>query len=144
MNRIAFVIATDDYGVAPAEGVEPIVDGVSLVDLFRRVDGRIAYAGLTALEGALRTWAPHEQPHAIRLLGCRCGDPDCSYVQSRLVTEGECVVWEDFWASSSPGPRPGGRGYPEIGPFRFHRRAYEAALANTERAVAPVRERYDQ
>ena len=36
VNRIAFVIAIEDFGVGPAEAVEPVVDGVSVADLFAR------------------------------------------------------------------------------------------------------------
>ena len=143
VNRIAFVIAIEDFGVGPAEAVEPVVDGVSVADLFRRADGRITYAGLTSVEVAISDWAPSEEPRVIRLLGCRCGDPDCSHVRARIVNEGDYVVWTAFWGSSPPGPPPGGRSYPEIGPFRFDRRAYDAAIAHPERAAAPIRERQD-
>ena len=137
MNEVAFVIAPYEYGVGPAEGVEPVVDGLSLVDLFRRADGRSAYAGLASIEGALKTWGPSEEERTIRLLGCVCGDNACAYVRLRMAADAETVVWTDFWGSS------GRRSYPEIGPFRFARRDYEAALARPQRATGPVRERHD-
>jgi hypothetical protein len=137
MNQISFVIAPFEYGIGLADGVEPVVDGVSVVDLFRRADGRrTSYAGLREIEAHLRRWAPTEEEHGIRLLGCVCGDSDCTSVRARLVTDAETVVWTGFWASSPPSDRPEGREYPEIGPFRFDRRAYEDALANPRRATA--------
>ena len=143
MNDVAFVIAPHEYGVGPAEGVEPVVDGLSLVDLFRRADGGISYAGLIAIESALRKWAPSGEEHEIPLLGCTCGDPDCSQVRVRMAANAETVVWTGFWGSSPPGPGRGGRDYPEIGPFRFARHDYESALARPQRAMGPVRERHD-
>jgi hypothetical protein len=141
MNEIAFVIASTEYGVGPADGVEPVVDGMSIVDVFKRADGgRSSYAGLIAIDRALASWAPSEEERAIRLLGCTCGDPDCSSVRARLVADADSVVWSGFWASSPPRDRPEGQDYSEIGPFRFDRREYEAALANPRHATAPVRE----
>jgi hypothetical protein len=141
MNEIAFVIAPTEYGAGPADGVEPVVDGMSIVDVFKRADGRRnSYAGLTGIDRALASWAPSEEERAIHLLGCACGDPDCSSVRARLVADSDSVVWSGFWASSPPLDRPEGRDYPEIGPFRFDRREYEAALANPRPATGPVRQ----
>jgi hypothetical protein len=136
MNEITFVIAPFEYGVGPADGVEAVVDGVSVVDFFRRADGcRTSYASLSEIDAHLRSWAPSEEERGIRLLGCGCGDSDCTSVRARLVADADTVVWSGFWASSPPSDRPEGREYPEIGPFRFDRRAYEAALANPQRAT---------
>jgi hypothetical protein len=136
MNQISFVIAPFEYGVGLADGVEPVVDGVSVVDFFRRADGRrTSYASLREIDAHLRSWAPTDDEHGIRLLGCGCGDSDCTYVRARLIADTETVVWTGFWASSPPTDRPEGHEYPEIGPFRFDRRAYEAALANPLRAT---------
>jgi hypothetical protein len=136
MNEITFVIAPFEYGIALTDGVEAVVDGVSVVDFFRGADGlRTSYASLREIEAHLRSWAPSEEEHGIRLLGCVCGDSDCNYVLARLVADADTVVWTGFWASSPPSDRPEGREYPEIGPFRFDRRDYEAALANPRRAA---------
>jgi hypothetical protein len=144
MNEIAFVIAPTEYGVGLADGVEPVVDGISVVDLFRHVDGRRAsYASLRDIQASLRSWTPTEEERDIRVLGCGCGDPDCSSVLARLVADAETVVWSTFWASSPPSDRPEGRDYPAIGPFRFDRRAYETALAHPRRATAAPREPHD-
>jgi hypothetical protein len=137
MNEIAFVIAPYEYGVGPAEGVEPVVDGLSLVNLFTRADGRSAYAGLTSIEGALNRWVPTEEERTIRLLGCGGGDNECNYVHVRIAADAETVVWKDFWGTT------GRRSYPKIGPFRFARRDYEAALARPQRATGPIREHQD-
>jgi hypothetical protein len=136
MNEIAFVIAPTEYGNGPADGVEPEVDGIRVTDLFKHPDGRTPYAGLWRIEASLSSWAPTEEERRIRLVGCVCGDPDCSSVRARMVADAETVVWSSFWASSPPSDRPEGREYPEIGPFRFDRHAYETALANPQRATA--------
>jgi hypothetical protein len=144
MNEIAFVIAPFEYGIGDADGVEPVVDGVSVVDLFRRADGRrTSYAGLREIDAHLRSWAPTDDERGIRLLGCVCGDSDCTSVRAQLVADAETVVWAGFWASSAPSDRPEGRDYPEIGPFRFDRRAYEAALANPRRATTAPSDSHD-
>jgi hypothetical protein len=141
MNEISFVIAPTEYGVGRADGVEPVVDGISVLDLFKHIDGgRTSYASLKDIEASLRGWTPTEEERPIRVLGCGCGDPDCSSVLARLAADADTVVWSTFWASSPPSHRPEGRDYPEIGPFRFDRRAYETALAQPRRATAPPHE----
>jgi hypothetical protein len=73
VNEIAFVIATDEYGVGPAVGVEPVIDGVSVVDLLARVDGEISYAGLVPPEPFLQRWRSlleAEENDRMQLLGC--------------------------------------------------------------------------
>jgi len=55
----------------------------------------------------------------------------------RIAADLDTVVWTEFWGTS------GRRSYPEIGPFRFARRGYEAALACRQRAASPVREHQD-
>jgi hypothetical protein len=79
VNEIAFVIAPYEYGVGPAEGVEPVIDGVSLVDLLERVEGRPGYAGLICHERYLEHWgrvfASGGGTH-VKFLGCCCVDSD--------------------------------------------------------------------
>jgi hypothetical protein len=141
VNEIAFVIAPYEYGLGPAEGVEPVIDGVSLVDLFERVDGRSSYAGLVCHDRYLEHWrrilASGGDPH-MKLLGCGCGDPDCSYTTARVEVAGDTVVWSDFWGTSRARGSQSGR-YEEIGPFRFDRGQYAAALTTPVRAEAPIR-----
>ena len=67
MNEIAFVITLYDYGVGPTDGVEPVVDGVSLIDRFGRADGHATYAARIDVERTLRHWAPTEDQRQIRL-----------------------------------------------------------------------------
>ena len=35
MNEISYVIAPTEYGIGLGDGVEPVVDGMSVVDLFK-------------------------------------------------------------------------------------------------------------
>src|SRR5215218_2169435 len=131
VNEIAFVIATDDYGIGPSDGVEPVVDGVSVVDLFKRADGEIRYAGLRPPEPILKHWRTVLAATAedkIKVLGCRCGDPDCSWATARMHVAQDTVLWSEFRGSSPPVGKPGPRRYDEIGPYQFDRAQYAAAL----------------
>jgi len=145
VNEIAFVIATDEYGAGPADGVEPVIDGVSVVDVFARVDGEISYAGLVPPEPFLQRWRSvmAAEGHAkMKLLGCGCGDSDCSWATARMEIGRDTVVWSEFWGSSPAGEQGPGR-YDEIGPYQFERAQYAAALATPVRAEAPIREKHD-
>jgi hypothetical protein len=106
VNEIAYEVAPAEYGVGPADGVEPEVDGMSVTDLFKHADGgRAPYASLRRIEATLRSWARTEKERGIRLPGCVCGDPDCSSVPARMVANSETVGRSAFWASSPPSHR---------------------------------------
>ena len=146
MNEIAFVVAPYEYGIGPGMGVEPVIDGVSVVDFFARADGEFAYAGLTPPKPALTHW--HDVLAAggndrVNLLGCGCGDPVCSWATARVEVLQHTVVWSQFWGSSPPAGEPGPRLYDQIGPYQFDRSRYTAALETPMRSEAPVREKRD-
>jgi hypothetical protein len=146
VNEIAFVIASHEYGVGPAEGVKPVIDGVSVVDLFGRVDGEISYAGLVPPEPFLRRWRgllAAAQDDRIQLLGCGCGDDLCSWAAAQMEIRQHTVVWSEFWGSSRAGEQRPAR-YDELGPYEFNRGQYAAALDAPVRADAPVREKHDR
>ena len=137
MNEIAFVIATDEFGAGPAEGVEPVIDGVSLVELMADAEGRISYAGLTSPELWLGRWqsalgAGGEQ--RLHLLGCGCGDDMCSHVFATMRRQGNELVLTEFWGSQT-------RAHASLGPFRFQAESFFDALSNPVRADRPVRRR---
>jgi hypothetical protein len=145
VNEIAFVIATDEYGAGPAVGVEPVIDGVSVVDLLARVDGEISYAGLVPPEPFLQRWRSlldAEENDRMQLLGCGCGDDLCSWAAAQTEVGQQTVVWSEFWGSSRAGEL-GPRRYDELGPYQFDRAQYSAALATPLRAEAPIRQKHD-
>lgn len=148
MNEIAFVIAP--YGFAdtafPYDGLEPVIDGVSLVDFFKWSDGEIFHAGITDIDrtrAALRDVVSSGGPSAVQVLGCECGDDACSGVTAVVSLQKDGVVWSQLRASSAPVGPQGPRTYDEIGPFTFALEQFVSALAQPTRADAPVREPSD-
>ena len=136
MNEIEFVIARDEFGPGPADGVEPVIDGVSLVELLAEADGQLAYAGLVPPEMFLERWRKTfalGEPARLHLLGCGCGDDWCSHALAELSFSDDEVTLSDFWGSHRRGA------YESLGPFRFDRDRFEQALANPVRAERPVR-----
>jgi hypothetical protein len=145
VDQIAFVIATHEYGAGQADGVEPVIDGVSVVDLFARVDGESSYAGLAPPEPVLQRWQSllaAGEADRMQLLGCGCGDDLCRWAAAQIEVRQDTVVWSDFWGSSPVG-EPGPGRYHELGPYQFERAQYAAALATPVRAEAPIREKLD-
>jgi hypothetical protein len=145
VNRVEFVIAPFEYGVARRDGVEATVDGVSVYDLFKRADGEGAYAPMSPVAVFLASWRRLLEAGGgpMQLLGCTCGDMQCSAAGAQVVVAGDRVVWSDFGATSPRAGAPGPRAYGDIGPFRFGRADYEAALAAPRRASRAVREEID-
>jgi hypothetical protein len=125
--------------------VEPVIDGVSVVDLFARVDGEISYARLRPPEAFLRHWRSllaAAQDNRMKLLGCGCGDDLCSWAAAQMEIRQHTVVWSEFWGSHPAGKQRPAR-YDELGPYEFDRRQYTAALATPMRAEVPIRQKHD-
>jgi hypothetical protein len=144
VNEIAFVIATEEYGIGPSAGVEPVIDGVSVVDLFKRADGQVLYAGLRSPEAFLKHWRgalATAGADRMKILGGLCGDPDCSWATARVEVTRDTVVWSQFRSSHSPQGKPGPRWHDEIGPYQFDGAQYINALANPLHADTPIREK---
>lgn len=141
MSTIEFVVAADELdGAFCEECVEPIIDGVSLVDAVKRAERRpIVWAGLRPAElfdqlrGVSR---PARQiGERVAVLRCSCGHRDCSELTAVVRQSGDSVVWESFKAPSSPEER-----YAELGPFVFPRAGYEYALGHPRHAPSPIRD----
>ena len=143
---IEFVVATDEFGAGPADAVEPVIDGVSVVDIVKRADEEIAFGGLVPPDYYVRELLDACErgcAERMRVLGCVCGDADCSHVAAQLDVIDDTVIWSAFWATCRPGGEFGPRGYPELGRYEFAKHQYLAALAELSHRTAPVRESHD-
>ena len=146
VNEIALVIAPYEFGIGNCPGLEPVIDGLSLVDILKHADGEISNAGLTDIDEALtrfRAVRPDETPLTVQVLGCLCGVDDCSYVTATISATDEVVTWSDLRTTRRPNGPPGSATYGEIGTFTFARGQYAAAVAEPIRMEEPVRERAD-
>lgn len=80
------------------------------------------------LLGGRSVWGdPETPPHplaAVPVLACSCGIPECDALLVSIVRYGDRVTWRDFSWSSRPSVD-----LSRLGPFRFERAQYEAALA---------------
>jgi hypothetical protein len=143
---IEFVIAPDEFREAPADAVEPVVDGLSLVDIVKRADEEIAFGGLVPTHfyvGELLAAYERGGAERMRVLGCVCGDADCSHVAVRLDVTEDTVIWSDFWATCRPGGAFGPRAYPELRRYEFAKDQYVSAISKPSHRAAPVRESHD-
>jgi hypothetical protein len=61
----------------------------------------------------------------VPVLGCECGEWGCWPLLTRVVVDGDAVIWTDFEQ-----PHRRDRDYSGFGPFIFDRRAYEEAVAD--------------
>lgn len=147
MHRIEFVVAPDAFGPGEVlEAVEPVIDGRSLIDVVKRADGVIAFAGLTPPERYVGVWrSAIERDHVDRMpvLGCGCGWAECSHVAVRCSVGPHLVVWSDFTATLRPSSAPAPDSYPELGRYEFGRRQYEDALATLAHRPSPIRDAPD-
>jgi hypothetical protein len=150
VQRVRFT--TDGRGPDGGVEVRLLVDDRDLAELVREVElpharaegaPRIAgaYAGLapSQLRGGLRrhflvgegsdlACGPREKTV---LLGCDCGEPGCWPLMARVSVEEDAVVWSEFEQPQ----RRDAWSYAGFGPLRFARAQYEAALAESERAL---------
>jgi hypothetical protein len=141
MAAIEFRLRTQSLGIGEVVTVTPYVDGVSLVELARRVEARPAgasgepglagaYAGLVVGEARWQDWYSGARPQVwfgdgdSCLLGCVCGDTGCWPLTPRVTVDARRVVWDRF--------RTGHRAWDlaALRPFAFSRRTYDTALAH--------------
>lgn len=138
MDSIEFRVTDQEYGTGRHRGVLPVIDGVSLVVLARRVEEPAADAeGHPDLAGSYAPLVSEGLPreHFLGrpylswfddgdtvLLGCTCGDWGCWPLTAMVRVDARFVHWSHF--------RTGHRDWDlgDLGPFRFERRAYERAL----------------
>jgi hypothetical protein len=138
MNEISFVIAPDDFGIGICDAVEPVIDGVSMVDLVKHAEGEVLHQGLTDVERALQALGHVPPPGTawrVRVLGCLCGIDGCSNVRATVSASPDAVTWSDFDGHF--------RAYSDVGPFVFNRAHYSSSAASPVRAEHPVREGAD-
>ncbi|MFC0627089.1 hypothetical protein [Kribbella deserti] len=109
----------------------PYVDGVSLLDLVSayeqksRFDVPGAYAGLKVESFKAGELADYllgkprysfgDNPGAVALLGCDCGDTGCWPLLAQVLAEDGVVTWSDFAQPHRPK-----RDYTRFGPFNFN------------------------
>ena len=138
MAEIEFRLRTEALGGGEVVTVTPFVNGVSLVDLARRVEAGPAraagqpdlagsYAGLAVHGRRWQDWYSGADPQLYAntacLLGCGCGETGCWPLLATISFDDDTVTWHDF--------RTGHRDWDlgALGPFVFSRAQYEAALA---------------
>jgi hypothetical protein len=142
VDTIEFVIANVELGGAyDEECVEPVINGLSLVDVVKQAERRpIVWAGLAPgdllepLAAALKF--SRAVGDRVALLRCCCGHRDCSEVTAEVHASAETVTWEAFKAPGLPAET-----YATLGPYEFLRSEYEGALSNPRHADVPVRDR---
>ena len=128
-----------------AHEVVPVVDGellTSLVDEFEIAAGMQpaggAYGGL--IPAFFRFGPLDEHFHGrstsamgskTALLGCSCGEWGCWPLMARIAVTQGLVTWDAFEQPHRPE-----RDYARLGPYRFPRRQYDAALVGLRYEVA--------
>ena len=147
MAAIEFRLREEELGIGEVITVTPYIDGISLVELARRVEEAPAnadgqpdlagsYAGLVVSsptrrgESHWQDWYSGVDPQPgfgngdSCLLGCNCGDTDCWPLAAKITIGSDTVVWDSFrtvrptWDLAA------------LGPFTFTRHDYDAALAS--------------
>jgi hypothetical protein len=147
VNQVEFVIARSEYGSGDLDGIEPVIDGLSLVDVVKHADGEISYAGRTFVAEALAELRAvlkgESDGHRVQLLGCACGIDECSGLLATMSVREDTVVWSDLRAMRQrPGPdlrKP----YDELEGFVFDLEQFKSALDLPVRHEEPLREAAD-
>jgi hypothetical protein len=125
--------------------VVPVVDGellTGLVDEFEMAEGMQpaggAYSGLIPaffrfgpLDEHFHGRSTNAMGPKTALLGCACGEWGCWPLMARIVVTKGWVTWDAFEQPHRPG-----RDYGSLGPYRFPRRQYDAALMGLRYEVA--------
>ena len=143
MNELVLTIAPDEFGRGVCEGLEPVIDGVSLVDVLKWSDGEIRHGGVTDFDGVLArlAYVPVEgEPAAVQVLGCRCGVDGCTGVAVTISATDGAVTWSEVRWCRVLRQDPV---YEDVGPFVFARAQYLSAVLHPVRAERPVREQAD-
>jgi hypothetical protein len=105
-----------------------VVNGRSLAELWEQATER---AALALPDRDMRRYSgSEEEPTAnlaqngtVPVITCACGDFLCGGATVRVTVGDEVVTWDDFRTANTRAPV-------DLGPFRFERRAYMAALAS--------------
>jgi hypothetical protein len=141
MDTIEFVITVEAVSDGFDEDrIEPVINGVSLVDLAKRAEQRPAvWIGLRSEEllGPLRTCLAISRQigDRVAVLRCGCGHRDCAEITAEVVSTADQVTWGAF---RNPQRRP--EAFADLDAFTFPRSVYQDALSNPRRAGAPVRD----
>ena len=148
MNTIEFrvVEVTEIDQTLPV--VVVLIDGTELTDLVARVEEPLAVAeGSPSLVGHYRgLWTKYVAPPSRHFLGepthpvyqcgektqileCECGEPGCWPLLCRIESKDERIIWSQFEQPHRLGQdgKPPWN-YSGLGPFEFHRSAYEREL----------------
>jgi hypothetical protein len=135
VDRIEFVVASDDLGVGVQECAEPVINGKSLVDILTAADPQsLGYAGMPP-EKLFSELSRRERSMDVQVLRCTCGDDLCSWTRVEVDTRADAVEWRNLRASHTEAAACAG-----LGPYQFSRGEYERALAKPTRSETPVRD----
>lgn len=124
-----------------ALGIEPYVDGVSLIELvtnFERTQLFEPVGGYGDLIPQNFNYGPLDkyflgiyegdsiwgQLGGVYLLGCECGEVGCWPLLCQVKIEGDVVIWNNFQQ-----PHRSERDYSGFGPFVFDLEQYQGAVA---------------
>lgn len=141
VDVVEFHMRSAELGVGEVITVTPFVNDVSLVELARVVelspatergepDLAGAYAGLVVDEQQWRGWYLNDEPQSwfddgdSCLLGCTCGDTGCWPLTAKVTMTAGQVTWAEFRTGHRPWDLH------RLGPFRFSRAQYDAALTH--------------
>lgn len=146
MDGIEFRVGMESLGAGDLLTVTPYVNGISLIELARRVENDPAirdgqptlagsYAGLAVGGLERRVWAGWFLNDDADtwfgdgdscLLGCTCGVTGCWPLTAMVAVGPDRITWSHF--------RTGHRDWDlgDLGPFVFDRARYEAALVSAD------------
>jgi hypothetical protein len=147
MNHIAFDLRLvkappDEPGVRDYFALDLRLDGRDFLEYVREIEGPFAVAeGHPDLVGKYEA-LPAEMALAdlagrgaekISLYDCECGCFGCWPLRVRIAESDDTVVWSDFeQPHRGPKSRTSWWRYDKLGPFKFDREQYIAALAKAE------------
>lgn len=138
VDRIGFRVVETQYEDYTATAVEVLVNGVPLGMIWKDAGGkdttplwlsdamfggRPLWGERDATAEAQSEWAPIEHGR-MAVLTCDCGYFPCGGATARIEYAPDAVTWSDFHEALHAGVA--------LGPFRFARDEYAAALASLE------------